>query len=143
MSEPLTEAWRDHERAEHGTIGLTRCDSDCAPDVAARLATALSHGAAHEVAEPAEADPIETFVHPYRAPVVIDGHQFRHTSDCEWPMAHEERGLDAEWFVREVIAYYKLYDHSEVWNERGARSLGKWLAVRLATPAPTTEEPER
>ena len=54
--------------------------------------------------------------------------------------AHEERRLDVEWFVREVIAYYKLYDHSEVWNERGARSLGKWLAVRLATPAPTTEE---
>jgi hypothetical protein len=29
-------------------------------------------------------DPIETFSHPYRAPVVIDGHEYRHTSDCEW-----------------------------------------------------------
>jgi hypothetical protein len=35
--------------------------------------------------DPAEPDPIETFSHPYRAPVVIDGHQYTHTSDCEWP----------------------------------------------------------
>lgn len=56
--------------------------------------------------------------------------------------AHEERGLDVERFVREVVAYYKLYDHQEVWNERGARALGKWLVARLATPeaAPISDQ---
>jgi hypothetical protein len=34
--------------------------------------------------EPTEPDPSETLPHPYRAPVVIDGHEYRHTSDCEW-----------------------------------------------------------
>lgn len=37
--------------------------------------------------EPTLPDPIETFSHPYRAPVVIDGHQYTHTSDCEWRAA--------------------------------------------------------
>jgi hypothetical protein len=30
-------------------------------------------------------DPVETFGHPYRSPVVIDGHLYLHTSDCDWP----------------------------------------------------------
>ena len=34
--------------------------------------------------EPTAPDPIETFSHPWRAPVVIDGHRYIHTSDCEW-----------------------------------------------------------
>lgn len=40
-------------------------------------------------------DPIETFSHPYRAPVVIDGHQYTHTSDCEWSAA--EPGVEGRW----------------------------------------------
>ena len=37
--------------------------------------------------EPDQPDPIETFSHPFRAPVNIDGHLFTHTSDCPWPLA--------------------------------------------------------
>lgn len=37
-----------------------------------------------------QSDPIETFSHPYRPPVAIDGHLFTHTSDCDWPAALAE-----------------------------------------------------
>jgi hypothetical protein len=32
--------------------------------------------------------------------------------------------------IREIVAYYKLYDHQEVWNERGATALVDWLMAR-------------
>ena len=41
------------------------------------------------------------------------------------------RGLDVDWFVAEVVAYYKIYDHHDVWRESGARALGEWLRTRL------------
>lgn len=47
---------------------------------------------------------------------------------------------DLDWFVREVVAYYKLYDHHEVWTEVGARALGVWLIARLAAAAVTAND---
>jgi hypothetical protein len=59
------------------------------PDWGKRFAAALDALrdalATTEQPEPTDPDPTETFSHPYRAPVVIDGHEYRHTSECDWP----------------------------------------------------------
>jgi hypothetical protein len=59
------------------------------------------------VTDPAEPDPIETFSHPYRAPVVIDGHQYTHTSDCEWPATPDPADHD-----RQAVQGTHLFDES-------------------------------
>lgn len=38
--------------------------------------------------------------------------------------------LDVDWLTAEIVAYYGQYDHHEVWNERGARALARWLSTR-------------
>jgi len=57
-----------------------------------------------DAARYAESDPTETFSHPYRAPVVIDGHEYRHTSDCDWPVQPEDTRTADPGGLREAAA---------------------------------------
>ena len=49
-------------------------------------------------------------------------------------LATPDAPADVDWFTHEVVAYFKLYDHHDIWRESGARRLGEWLKVRRATP---------
>ena len=82
-----------------------------------------------------QSDPIETFSHPYRPPVAIDGHLFTHTSDCDWPAALAESPVTPD--LR--AALHRAFD-DEFGTDRdqayGADEVHDLIDRALASPDP-------